>query len=190
MAKEKQANSENKENTGIRASLYETISVVITSIMIIAVVFTFGFRLIGVDGDSMLDTLQDGNWLVVTHYYSEPQYGDIVISVKETAARGPLVKRVIAVAGDEVNIDENDNVYVNGEKINDDGFTRKDGRPRGDRVYPITVPEGCVMLMGDNRIVSWDSRYTDIGFAETEYLLGKAQFRLGKDWNIYYNFDK
>lgn len=180
---------EQKGNTGIRASLYETISVVVTSIMIIAIVFTFGFRLIGVKGDSMLDTLQEGDWLVVTHYYSEPEYGDIIISVKETAASGPLVKRVIAVAGDEVNIDENDNVYVNGRKINDENYTRKDGIRRGNRTYPITVPEGCVMFMGDNRIVSWDSRYEEIGFAETEYLLGKAQLRLGKNWNIYANFD-
>ncbi len=181
---------EKTESSGVRAGLYETISVVITSIMIIAVVFTFCFRLVGVDGDSMLDTLKTGDWLVVTHYYTEPQYGDIVISAKKTAARGSLVKRVIAVAGDVVDIDENDNVYVNGEKINDEGFTRKDGTRRGNRTYPVTVPEGCVMLMGDNRIVSWDSRYEEIGFAETEHLLGKAQFRLGKNHDIYYNFDK
>lgn len=180
-------NDETKKG-GVRASLYDTVSVVITSIMLIAFTFTFGFRPVGVDGDSMLDTLRTGDWLFVTHYYSEPQYGDIVISAKKTAARGSLVKRVIAVAGDEVDIDENDNVYVNGEKINDEGFTRKDGKRRGDLTYPVTVPEGCVMLMGDNRIVSWDSRYSDIGFAEYDHLLGKAQFRLGKNWDIYYNF--
>lgn len=182
-------NKEKNEDGGIRASLYETISVVITSIMIIAVVFTFCFRLVGVDGDSMLDTLRTGDWLLVTHYYSEPQYGDIVISTKKTAARGSLVKRVIAVAGDVVDIDENDNVYVNGRKLNDEGFTRKDGTRRGNLTYPVTVPEGCVMLMGDNRIVSWDSRYSEIGFAEEEHLLGKAQLRLGKNHDIYYNFD-
>ncbi len=174
----------------IRSSFYETVSVVITSIMIIAVVFTFGFRLIGVDGDSMLNTLKTGDWLLVTHYYSEPEYGDIVISAKKTAARGTLVKRVIAVAGDEVFIDDNDNVFVNGVKLEDENFTRKDGIRRGDLTYPLTVPEGCVMLMGDNRVVSWDSRYSDIGFAEVEHLLGKARVRLGKNWDIYQNFTK
>ncbi len=177
------------KKSGIRDSLYETVSVVITSIVIIAVVFTFGFRLIGVDGDSMLDTLKTGDWLLVTHYYSQPEYGDIVISAKKTAARGTLVKRVIALAGDVVDIDEHDNVYVNGVKLDDENFTRKDGVRRGDLSYPVTVPEGCVMLMGDNRIVSWDSRYSDIGFAEYEHLLGKARFRLGKNADIYYNFN-
>lgn len=176
-----------KEPFSLAGILYDAVSVVISSIVIISIVFTFGFRLVGVNGTSMLDTLKSDDWLLVTPYYGEPKYGDIVISTKETAAEGSLVKRVIAVAGDEVMIDEQDNVFVNGEKIND-SYAIKDGVRRGDRSYPITVPEDCVMLMGDNRVVSWDSRYTNIGFAETEHLLGKAQLRLSKDYNIYANF--
>ena len=176
-----------KETFSFAGMLYDATSVVISSILIIAVVFTFAFRLVGVQGDSMLNTLQTDDWLLVTPYYGEPKYGDIVISTKETAAQGSLVKRVIAVAGDEVFIDENDNVFVNGVQIND-SYALKDGVRRGDRNYPVTVPEDCVMLMGDNRIVSWDSRYMSIGFAEQEYLLGKARLRLSKDFNIYANF--
>ena len=175
------------EKTGAAGVFYDAVSILITSIMIIAVVFTFGFRLVGVQGDSMLDTLRTGDWLLVTPYYADAQYGDIVISTKDTAAQGNLVKRVIAVAGDEVYVDDDDNVFVNGEKIND-SYARKDGARRGNLSYPVTVPEDCVMLMGDNRIVSWDSRYQEIGFAEMEHLLGKAQFRLSPKWNIYDNF--
>lgn len=171
-------------------SLYEAVSVVITAIMIIAVVFTFGFRLVGVNGGSMNNTLTDGDWLLVTPYYGEPKYGDIVISTKDTAAEHTLVKRVIAVAGDEVVVDETDTVYVNGQKLDEDNYTINNGKQHGNLSYPITVPEDCVMLMGDNRPGSWDSRFEEIGFAETEFLLGKAQFRLGKNADIYENFKK
>lgn len=182
---EKKANE--KEPFSFVGVLYDATSVVISSIVIIAIVFTFGFRLVGVNGTSMLNTLKTDDWLLVTPYYGEPKYGDIVISTKETAAEGSLVKRVIAVAGDEVVVDEQDNVFVNGVQIND-SYALKDGARHGDLIYPVTVPDDCVMLMGDNRVVSWDSRYTSIGFAETEHLLGKAQLRLSKDWDIYKSF--
>lgn len=184
--------NENTENeTGFFASsLYEALSVVVTSIMIIAVIFTFVFRLVGVHGDSMINTLHDGDWILVMPYYSEPKYGDIVVSSKKTAAEGAIVKRVIAVSGDEVIVDEADNVYVNGQKLSEDSYTVPSSMRHGDISYPVTVPDGCVMLMGDNRPGSWDSRYKDIGFSEIDYLLGKAVVRLSADWNIYENFNK
>ena len=190
MSQENANKIEKKQEGGIVNSLYETMSVIVSSIFIIAVIFTFAFRLVGVSGSSMLDTLRDGDWLIVSPYYDEPEYGDIVISTKDTAAEGSLVKRVIAVAGDEVVIDDNDRVYVNGVLLDEEDYILSDGYPRGNLDYPVTVPEGCVMLMGDNRIVSWDSRYEEIGFAETDYLLGKAYFRLSADYDIYYNFNK
>ncbi len=190
MSQENKNKNETKQKGSIANSLYETMSVVVSSIFIIAVIFTFAFRLVGVQGDSMLDTLHTGDWLIVAPYYDTPEYGDIVISTKDTAAEGSLVKRVIAVAGDEVVIDKADRVFVNGEQLNEKDYILSDGIPRGNLDYPVTVPEGCVMLMGDNRIVSWDSRYEEIGFAETDYLLGKAYFRLSADYDIYYNFNK
>ena len=173
----------------IVGALYEGVSIIVSSIMIIALVFTFAFRLVGVNGTSMNNTLSDGDWLVVTPYYSEPKYGDIVISTKDTAAEGSLVKRVIAVAGDEVVVDEHDNVTVNGVALKEDSYTLKNGERHGNLTYPIIVPEGCVMLMGDNRCGSWDSRFMEIGFAEDDYLLGKARMRLSKNYNIYANFN-
>ena len=170
-------------------AMYEGVSIVVSAIMIIALVFTFAFRLVGVSGNSMNNTLTDGDWLLVTPYYTEPQYGDIVISTKDTAAEGSLVKRVIAVAGDVVVVDEHDNVTVNGVALQEDSYTIKDGSRHGNLTYPITVPEGCVMLMGDNRCGSWDSRFMEIGFAEDDYLLGKARLRLSKNYNIYANFN-
>ena len=60
----------------------------------------------------------------------------------------------------------------------------------GDLSYPLTVPEGHVMLLGDNRPLSSDSRYSYVGFAPVDALLGKAQLRLDGKWNIYSNFSK
>ena len=181
---------EKKSEPLIASAFFEATSVLVMSMVIITFIFTFLFRLVGVSGSSMQDTLEDGDWLIVTPYYTEPAYGDIVISTKDTAADGSLVKRVIAVAGDEVVVDEYDNVFVNGVEIDDDSFIRTDGQNyrHGNLEYPVTVPEGCVMLMGDHRSVSWDSRFSEIGFAETDYLLGKARLRLSSDWNIYSNF--
>ncbi len=177
------------EPSTLVGAMYEGVSIVVSAIMIIALVFTFAFRLVGVSGSSMNNTLTDGDWLLVTPYYTEPQYGDIVISTKDTAAEGSLVKRVIAVAGDVVIVDEHDNVTVNGVALQEDSYTIKDGGRHGNLTYPITVPEGCVMLMGDNRCGSWDSRFMEIGFAEDDYLLGKARLRLSKNYNIYANFN-
>lgn len=176
-----------KKGPDFTSALYEAVSVVISAIMIIAAVFTFGFRLVGVNGESMIHTLEDGDWLLVTPYYGEPEYGDIVISTKKTAAEGSLVKRVIAVENDVVDVDRDGNYIVNGEKLNEP-YIVPCHTVKGDLRYPITVPEGTVMLMGDNRPWSWDSRFTDIGFAEKDYLLGKARIRLGKNINIYSNF--
>ena len=172
----------------IVGAMYEGVSIVVSAIMIIALVFTFAFRLVGVSGTSMNDTLADGDWLLVTPYYSEPQYGDIVITTKETAADGSLVKRVIAVAGEEVIVDEHDDVSVNGGALKEDAYTLKNGEQHGNLTYPVTVPDGCVMLMGDNRCGSWDSRFSEIGFQEYDFLLGKAQLRLSKNFNIYETF--
>lgn len=187
--------AENKKGTenekvSIVSSVYEGISVVISAIVIIALVFTFAFRLVGVSGGSMLNTLVDGDWLIVTPYYTEPEYGDIVISTHKLSTMGPIVKRVIATEGDEVNILADGSVYVNGEKLDESRYAVPVSHMHGDLTYPVTVPEGHVMLLGDNRPVSSDSRYSDVGFAEVDALLGKAQIRLSGDYDIYYNFNK
>ena len=179
---------EDKRNYGFEGVVFDAVSILITAIALLAIVFTFGFRMVGVNGSSMDNTLKTGDWLIVTPYFDEPQYGDIVISTKETAADGALVKRVIAVAGDVVDVHEDDSVYVNGVKLDETYALTQNTYGRGDRTYPLTVPEGCVMLMGDNRTVSWDSRYSNIGFIEKDFLLGKARLRVDADWDIYKNF--
>lgn len=187
---EKTAKNKETEKTTFASTVYEGLSVVISAIVIIALVFTFAFRLVGVSGGSMLNTLFDGDWLIVSPYYSEPEYGDIVISTHKLSTMGPIVKRVIATEYDEVNILPDGSVYVNGEKLDESTYAMPVTHMHGDLQYPVTVPEGHVMLLGDNRPVSSDSRYSYVGFADVDALLGKAQVRLSGDYDIYYNFNK
>lgn len=186
--KEKRKGSD--RNYGVVGTVYDVVSILVTSITLLALVFSFGVRMVGVDGPSMNNTLFTDDWLLVTPYYGSPHYGDIVICTKDTVAEGAIVKRVIALEGDEVVINENDEVFVNGVKLDEPYALPGSYTSRSDAIsYPVIVPEGCVMLLGDNRRVSLDSRYRGIGFIEKEHLLGKAQFRMSKDYDIYYNFN-
>ena len=185
-------NKEGKRGYGARGFVYDAVSVLVSSITLLAIAFSFCVRMVGVKGRSMNDTLFEGDWLLVTPYYNEPTYGDIVICTKEIAGtHGAIVKRVIAVGGDTVEFGANDDVYVNGVKLMEDSYAKPgstSGAIRGGTLYPgvQTVPEGQVMLMGDNRGDSLDSRY--FGFVEVDHLLGKVQLRLGEQKNVYYNF--
>lgn len=169
-------------------SVFDLVSVVMSSFIIIAVVFTFVFRLVGVKGESMTNTLQDGDWLLTTQESSyEP--GDIVVIVQDTYFHEPLIKRVIAKGGQTVDIDYNTNtVYVDGKAL-DEPYVKEDFIvEKGDyREFPYTVPEGHLFCMGDNRNGSTDSRSTLVGAIDERQILGKAKVRILPvgDFDIY-----
>ena len=180
---------EPKRGYGLRGVAFDAVSVVVSSITLLAIAFSFCVRMVGVKGQSMETSLTEGDWLLVTPYYTTPEYGDIVICTKDTAAQGAIVKRVIAVAGDEVLITADDEVWVNGEKL-DEPYARPGSHEgtRGLTGSVFTVPEDCVFLMGDNRGNSMDSRYVGVGDIEMGHLLGKVQLRVGNNSDVYYNF--
>ena len=149
-------------------------------------VFTFLVRLMGVSGPSMIPTLQDGDRLLVVNSLlcGDYQVGDIVIARKETFDSKPIVKRVIATTGQTVDIDFNlGQVYVDGELLDEDYINDYTYREEGT-VFPLTVPEGEVFLMGDNRNHSNDSRDSSLGTVDTRLLIGKAVFLVfpGRDY--------
>jgi len=164
-------------------SLYEMAEVLSSAVLCIAVLFTFVLRFAGVIGSSMTPTLQNGEWLAVTASLPQPARGDIVIiSPRINATQKPLVKRVVAVAGDEINL-ANGHVLVNGVIIDEpylpEGLKTEPANDfQSDLQYPARVPAGRVFVMGDNRGGSIDSRFNDVGFVRVDDILGRVSFRV------------
>ena len=160
--------------------LYEWAQALVCSVLAVVLLFTFVIRLIGVDGHSMVPTLQDGDRLLVLNAMldSDYQYGDIVVLRKDTFLEEPIVKRVIATEGQTVDIDfVSGAVYVDGELLEEDYINEPTYVEEGTE-FPLTVPEGSIFVMGDNRNHSSHSRSSDLGTVDIRYVIGKAVFLL------------
>ena len=161
--------------------LYEWIQSLVGSVLVVVAIFTFGIRMLGVDGHSMQNTLQHGDRLMVVNpiFYHDYKYGDIVI-LRKTGVfdNEPIVKRVIATGGQTVDIDFSEGVvYVDGEALEED-YIREPTYTAEGTEFPLTVPEGSIFVMGDNRNGSSDSRDYRLGTVDTRYVIGKAAFLL------------
>ena len=179
MHKQENQEREKKPRDGGR-DLYEWVQALVCSVLAVVVIFTFAIRLIGVDGHSMVPTLQDGDRLLVLNalWDSDYAYGDIVVLRKESFMEEPIVKRVIATEGQTVDIDfASGSVYVDGELLEEDYINEPTYVEEGTQ-FPLTVPEGSIFVMGDNRNHSSDSRSSDLGTVDTRYVIGKAVFLL------------
>lgn len=137
------------------------------------------FRIVVVSGSSMHDTLLDGDYLLLlsSTFYTSPKQGDIVVASKDSFNNGELiVKRVIAVENQTVDIDfEEGIVYVDGTPL-DEPYTLTLTTNREGVTFPLTVEEGCVFVLGDNRNGSLDSRSREIGLIDRREIIGKAIF--------------
>ena len=165
---------------------YEWTRSLVAAVLIITLVFTFAVRMMGVSGPSMIPTLQDGDRLIVINSTLCGDYhvGDIVIARKESFSHEPIVKRVIATAGQTVDIDfDLGRVYVDGEELEEDYINDFTYLEEGT-VFPVTLGENEVFLMGDNRNHSNDSRDSRLGPLDKRLLIGKAVFIVfpGKDY--------
>jgi len=162
---------------------YEFAEVLASAVLAIAVLFAFALRFAGVVGTSMAPTLHHRDWLAITAYIHEPRRGSIVIiSPRTNRFNEPLVKRIIAIEGDIIDIREG-YVLVNDARIHEpyliDGIWTEAMPPHlSDLEYPVIVPRNMVFVLGDNRGGSTDSRCGDIGFIRVDDILGRVLFRV------------
>lgn len=171
-----QAPEEQEEEKG--SAVFDWLQCIVAALVACILIFVFVGRTVGVVGPSMQQTLIEGDRLIISRLFYTPKYGDIVVLRKDAFKDEPIIKRVIATEGQTVDIDFAAGiVYVDGEAL-DEPYINTPTNAREDFTGPVTVPEGCVFVMGDNRNHSTDSRTEVIGCVDTRYILGKALFRL------------
>ena len=172
-------------------SLFDFVEQFIFALAAVFIITSFFFKYSNVVGDSMQNTLQSGEKLVLSCFLYDPEPGDIVV-IDDRSLKDPIVKRVIAVGGQTVKITR-DAVYVDGVMLIEDYVYTDTAKPYQYSVVPcealldkligyeegvyyeILVPENEVFVMGDHRNDSYDSR--DIGTLHEDAVLGKAVLR-------------
>ncbi|MCL1786652.1 MAG: signal peptidase I [Defluviitaleaceae bacterium] len=139
---------------------------------------TFLFRITRVTGYSMEPSLSHGDVLILNRFsylFTSPRVGDIVAFPYPKDPSDFFIKRVIAVSGDIVDL-QNDQFLVNGQPL-EDAFSNVPVLNRGTMAFPLTVEAGHLFLLGDNRNVSRDSRCITVGTVPERDMLGKVLVR-------------
>ncbi len=171
-----------KEPESTESVLYCWAQALVTAVVGVVLLFTFGVRLISVNGPSMQDTLYTGDELLVLNaMFCDFKAGDVVVINDfnaETPLNETLVKRIVAVGGQSVDIDFYEGVvYVDGVAV-DEPYAKEPTWSAAGMEFPITLAEDEVFVMGDNRNHSSDSRDSRLGPVKEGYLQGKAVFLL------------
>ena len=179
MNEDKKTPVENEESVvNVHKEVYEWIQCVVVALICCVLIFVFIARVIDVIGHSMEPTLQEGDKIIITRLAGDYDRGDIVVLRKDTFRQEPIVKRVIALAGETIDIDFTAGiVFIDGMPL-DEPYVNELTYDPEDFTGPVTVPEGCVFVMGDNRNNSTDSRRETIGCVDTRYIMGKVVFRI------------
>ncbi len=180
-----------KKKGSLFNDIMEILETMMCSVFIILLLFTYFIRPVTVDGHSMQPTLNNGDRLVMYRLFYKPKAGDVVIINNheahvldndtviplETHLVECLIKRVIAVSGQELYIDASvGEVWVDGELLEETYINEPVLTDDRAFSYPITIPEGYVFVMGDNRNHSTDSRSPYVGLVAEEDVMGKAFF--------------
>lgn len=166
-----------EEKGSFKLDLYFWTQALVMALVFLILTFTLVGRVIGVVGSSMLPTLHEGDLVLLQSVGYTPKQGDVVVLRKPTFMAEPVVKRVIAVGGQHVKVDYvSGKVYVDGVALDDSYINEpmRDPMALYMTVLDVTVPEGSIYVMGDNRNHSSDSRHEDLGTVDNRYVLGKA----------------
>lgn len=169
--------SPEEEKGSFKLDLYFWTQALVMALVFLILTFTLVGRVIGVVGSSMLPTLHEGDLVLLQSVGYTPKQGDVVVLRKPAFMEEPVVKRVIAVGGQHVKVDYvSGKVYVDGVALDDSYINEpmRDPMALYMTVLDVTVPEGSIYVMGDNRNHSSDSRHEDLGTVDNRYVLGKA----------------
>ncbi len=153
-----------------KSLLWETIETIAVALILTLVIRHFIVESFVVRGSSMEPTLHDGQRLLVSKFsfrFFEPERGDIIIFRSPIDPRDDLIKRVIAVPGEKIEVARGQ-AYVQGQPLAEPYISS----PDNSMVLPLVVPEGKLFVMGDNRPNSEDSRF--FGFIPQTSIKGKA----------------
>lgn len=158
------------------SELYLNIRTLAGVLAVLILIFTFVVRIIVVSGPSMENTLYNGDAMVVWSLGYSPKQGDVVVLTQPSYQEDSIVKRIIATGGQHVTIDYGSNtVYVDGQALEEDYTKEWMLIPSyGLGNWDLTVPEGYLFVMGDNRNESADSRYPTIGLIDQRCVIGKV----------------
>ena len=170
---------EKKVKKELLPMLFDTLEIVCLSVVLVILVFTFVGRMATVVGDSMEPTLQNGDRVLVSSFFYTPECGDVVVVQKESGYYDDqlLIKRVIAVGGDWIEIDTDGAIYLNGEKL-DEPYVQQFALGECDLEFPYQVPVAQYFVVGDMRESSIDSRNSLIGCIPKDQIVGKVFFRI------------
>ena len=166
----------------LRQDLYYWLQALVAALIAIVLIFTFVGRIIGVSGSSMVPTLHNRDMMGVRSIGYTPRQGDVVVLNKlstDFLGGEAIVKRVIAVGGQVVDIDyENNVVTVDGVPMEEDYINLAESDPMEDlgTITHLEVPEGSIFVMGDNRNHSTDSRSPSLNVIDERYVIGKVEW--------------
>lgn len=168
--------------------LFDWLEMFVIALSVLLVSITFFVRYAPVDGESMLNTLQDKDVMLLTNLFYTPKTGDIVVVQSPSyGLEKPLVKRVIATGGQTLKINfKTWEVWVDGQLLSEPYVLRDRGvtmvqcnwLPIENDTVTYTIPEGKLFVMGDHRNDSMDSRFSRVGLIDERYVVGKVFFRI------------
>ena len=181
-------NKKSDDKSTFKTDFFDWLEILVSAIILLVVLFTFCFKVVTIDGPSMENTLHNGERIIISNIGGDAKYGDIVVIsrnqnniVGDTDASAPVIKRVIATAGQTVDIDfEKGIVYVDGVAL-EEPYVKTPTNAYFDIKFPVNVPDNCVFVLGDNRNNSTDSRSSrigDYGMIDERYILGKVVLRV------------